>query len=141
MAAMTVLPGAGRGDQQVAVVALLAGQCDLFEQPLLKRFQAAARSGSERRVGPCAFRRVRAREELLALVGNEVAVVPVALEDRGDLVDHVRVARTRHADIPFEPANLRRVGEVRRADVGRREARVAVKQPRLRVQAGRAGVV
>ncbi len=39
------LAGAGGGDEQVAVVALLAGELDQLEQPLLERRTAAARSG------------------------------------------------------------------------------------------------
>jgi hypothetical protein len=89
---MTVFPVAGGGDEQVAVVALLAGERDLFEQSLMKDLgtqldgaEHQARSGM--RLG-CGLRR-----ELVCLVGDEVAAVPVALEDGADLGDDVGVAR------------------------------------------------
>ena len=73
--------------------------------------------------------------ERVAVVGVEVAAVPVALEDGRHLLDDVRVARAGDAQVPFEAGHLRRVGQVRRADVRRRVARVAVEQPGLGVQA------
>ena len=79
--------------------------------------------------------------ELGRVVGDEVAALPVALEDRVELGEHVGVAGRRRADVPLQAGDLGRVGEVRRADVGGREARAAVEDPRLGVQAGGAEVV
>ena len=41
------------------------------------------------------------------VIRDEIAAVPIALEHRGDLVDDVGVSRARHADVPFEAADLR----------------------------------
>ena len=55
------------------------------------------------------------------VVGSEVRVVPAAFKDRGYFVDDIRISGTRNANIPFEPTDLRRVGEIRRTDVGGRK--------------------
>jgi hypothetical protein len=130
---------AGRGDEQVAMVPKASGQCDLLEETLLERLRPQLdrahrepRSTNSFGVGP--------REELLAIVRNEVTAVPVALEDGGDLVDDARIAGARHAKVPLETANLRRVRQIRRADIGRRKARTPVEEPRLRMESG-AGLV
>jgi hypothetical protein len=52
------------------------------------------------------------------VVGNEVSTGPVALEDGCDLGNSIGITGFGESHIPFEPSQLRRVGEVRRADVG-----------------------
>ena len=93
--------------------------------------------------GPSSVRPVRRLllVELVGVVGDEVAGLPVAVEHGGELVDDVGVAGGRGPDVPLEPGDLRRVGEVRRADVGGREAGAPVEDPRLGVEAGAAEVV
>ena len=93
--------------------------------------------------GPAVVRPARSRSasNCVGLVGDEVAALPVAVEHRAELVDHVRVAGRRDADVPLESGHLGRVREIRRADVGRREPRATMEHPRLRVQPRRAEVV
>ena len=79
--------------------------------------------------------------ELGRVVGHEVAAGPVALEDRGELGDHVGVAGRRHPDVPLQAGDLGRMGEVRRADVGGREAGLTVEHPGFGMEACRARVV
>ena len=132
-------PGSGRRNEEVPVVPRFPGQLDLLEEPLLERVGAHLH-GADEDLG--AGRSIdRTRPELLAVVRLEFAAVPIALEDRGHLLDDVRVARPGDPDVPFEPRHLRLVRQVRRADVGGRETRVAVKDPGLRVQPRRTGVV
>jgi hypothetical protein len=134
------LARARRGYQQVPVMSLLPRQLDLLEEPLLERLQpqldrAEHDLQSAGRLAPGLI------QEDLAIVGLEVAAVPVGLEHRGDLVHHVGIARARHTHVPLQPADLRRVRQVRGADVRGRESAAAVEQPRLGVEPGRAGVV
>ena len=49
---------------------------------------------------------------IVGVIRDEIAAVPVALEHRGDLVNDVRVSRTGNADVPFESADLCGVCEV-----------------------------
>ena len=39
-------------------------------------------------------------------------MLPVAFEDRSELVDNVGVSGARYPDIPFQPSDLGGVGEV-----------------------------
>ncbi len=80
-------------------------------------------------------------EELFPIVGDEVAAVPVALKHGTDLRHDARVPRPRDADVPLKAADLRRVGEVRRADVRGSEAGMPMKEPRFRMEARRRDVV
>ncbi len=134
------LAGARRGDEEVLVVTLLAREGDLLEQSLLERLRAKLGGAQHDDRAPGAGGG-GSLVELRALVGHEVAAVPVALEDRGHLVDDAAVARLGSANVPFEAADLRRVREVRRADVRGREARLAVEEPGLGVKAGGGRVV
>ena len=71
----------------------LAGQRDLLQQPLLERLGPHLdRAEHERRARSSAPAAVRSRE-LVGVVGDEVAALPVALEHGVDLVDDVGVAR------------------------------------------------
>ena len=110
------------------MVAELTREGDLLQQSLLKglrshldgadRERAVSRAGARRR-----------REELRAIVGDEVAAVPVTLEDGRDLVDDTGVARLRGPDIPLEATDLGRMREIGRPDVRRRKPRAAMKEP------------
>ena len=134
------LPGPRGRRQQVPVVPLLAREDQLLEQSLLKRFRSQLRRRDERlrRAGRLFFRSL---QEFLSVVRSEIRVVPIALKDGGHLVDHARIPSARNPDVPFEPDHLRRVREIRRTDVGRRESGTAIEQPCLRMQPRAAGVI
>ena len=68
------------------------------------------------------------------VVGLELGLVPVLLERGPDPVDDPRVVDGRGSDIPLQPVEQRRVRQVRRSDIGRVEAGVALEEPGLRVQ-------
>src|SRR5690349_16194701 len=113
-------------------MSVAACQRNLFEQSLLEGLRSQLhRTHRDLRFGAARF---GAGEELLAIIRDEVAAAPITLEDRGDLVYHARVARARRSDVPLETTDLRGVGQVRGADVGRGEPRVAMKEPRLCVE-------
>ena len=133
------LARAGRRDEQVAVVPAALGTARSARAAVPGTAPAATR-WAQRESGRAVALGLGAREELLAIVGDEVAAVPVGLEDRRDLVDDARVAGARRPNVPLEAADLRRVRQVRRADVGGRETGTPVEQPRLRVESG-AGLV
>ncbi len=136
------LAGTGRGDEQVAVMPPLARQLEQLQQPFLERVRTQLDRAqnhvwagvSPSGAGPLVV-------ELGRVVGHEVAAGPVALEDRGELGDHVGVAGRRHPDVPLQACDLGRVGEVRRADVGGREAGLPVEHPGFGMEACRARVV
>ena len=90
--------------------------------------------------GPRSVRPARSRSvsNSSGIVGDEVAARPVAVEHGAELGEHVGVAGGRRADVPFESGDLRRMCEVRRADVRGREPGAAMEHPRLGVQPGRA---
>ena len=69
------------------------------------------------------------------VVLGEGRIVPVLLEGRSDPVDDLQVVDAGDANIPFEALDHRRLGEVRRADVGRVIAGRPIKQPGLGVEA------
>ena len=74
------------------MVALLTRDLDLLEQTFLERLGPELdRTENDRRSRLSLH--CGAGGELLRIVGHEVAAVPVRLEDAGDLVDHVGVAR------------------------------------------------
>ena len=99
------------------MMSLLSGERDLLEQSLLERLGAQV-GGTEEYGSPRVGRAFRAEAEFLAIVGSEVRVVPIAFKDRGYFVDDIRIARARNAHIPFESADLGRVREIRRTNVG-----------------------
>ena len=106
------------GDQEVPVLAALARHLDLLEETLLEGLEADL---DRRQNGPQLGLGLRGTLQELRLVeGHEVAAFPVRFEDGGDLRHEVGVARAGGAHVPLEPAHLRRVGEVRRADIGGR---------------------
>ena len=87
------LAGAGGGHEEVAVVALLAGDVDLLEQPLLEGRRAQL-DRTEDDEGAVVGSVVAALllVELGGVVGDEVAGLPVAVEHGLELVDDVGVA-------------------------------------------------
>jgi len=119
----------GRRDQQVAVAPLRPSERDLLEEALLEglgpQLDRAQHELGRAGIAP------RAGKKLLGDVRNEVATVPVRLEHGAHFVDHARIARPRRPHVPFEAVDLRRMREVRRADVRSREARLAVEEPGL----------
>src|SRR3569623_188061 len=134
------LAGSGGGNEEVPMVPAAPGQCDLLEETFLERLWAKL-DGTQRESRCSGVFGLRASEELFAVVRHEVATVPIGLEDGRDFVDDARVASARRSNVPFEATDLRRMRQVRRADVRRREARTPVEQPRLRVQTGAGHVV
>ena len=79
--------------------------------------------------------------EALGVVGLEARVLPVLFERGLELPQDGRVVDVREPDVPLAAVAHRGVREVRRADDAGREARLTVKEPRLRVQARPPGVV
>ena len=121
------------------MVAALPGERDLLEQAFLEGLRPKLDWAHHER-DVVVIRSSRLLSEHVSVVGDEVAAVPVALEHRGDFVDDVGVAGAGDANVPLQACDLRGVGQIRGADVGRRESGLTVEQPRLRVQA-RAGDV
>lgn len=136
------LASTGGGDEQVAVMASSSRQLDQFEQTFLEGERAQldrAEDDAWSAVGPPgAFTFV---VELNGIVRNELVRCPVALEHCAELGNHVWVSAGGHADVPLQSRDLCRVSEVRRTDVGRREARPSMKHPRLRMKPGGAEIV
>jgi len=129
----------GRRDDQVAPVTLVQRDRELLEQRLLERPELDL-DRAEQQGRPDAFD-ARAPRELLAVVVDEVAPLPVAVEDGAELLDGVAIPGFGDADVPLEAGHLRGVREVGRADVRGRVAARAVEDPGLRVQARRGRVV
>lgn len=75
------------------------------------------------------------------IVGLELALLPVLLEGRLELLEDVGRLDSGQADVPLEAVDHRRGREVRRPDEGGGEAGAAVEEPRLGVQAGATDVV
>ena len=87
------------------MVPALPRERDLLEQALLERFRpkldrADKDDRSGRRTSGFSGKKYPA-------IRDEIAAVSIALEHRGDLVNDVGISRTRHADVPFEAADLR----------------------------------
>ncbi len=134
------LPRARGRHQQVPVPAALPRQLDLLQQPLLERVRPDLGGAQDHALGgrPVA---VQGEGEAGGVVWLEVRFLPVAVEDRGHLLDDGAVARARDADVPLEARHLGRVREVGRAHVRGGEAGVAVEEPGLGVEARGGGVV
>ncbi len=128
------LAGAGRGDQQVSVMTMGAGDGDALQHPLLERAECEVGRGDCRRRPVLGLG--GALPELVGLEGLEVAARPVGLEDRCHLGDDVGVPGGRQADVPLQTRNHRAVGQVRGSDVGRGLPAGAIEDPCLRVEAG-----
>ncbi len=136
------LAGTGRGHEQVAVMPTLARQLEQLQQRFLKGVRTQLdRTQDHLRAGVSPSDTGSLVVEVGRVVGHEVAARPVALEDRGELGDHVGVAGRRHPDVPLQAGDLGRMGEVRRADVDGREAGLAVEHPGFGMEACRGRVV
>src|SRR4051794_40377178 len=70
------LAGAGGGNEKVPMVSAAPGQCDLLEEAFLEELWSEL-DGAQRELKRSAAFGLRASEELLAVVRNEVATVPV----------------------------------------------------------------
>ena len=90
---------------------LLAGDVDLLEQPLLegRRAQLDRAEDDEGAVVGAAGAGLLL-VELVGVVGDEVAGLPVAVEHGLELVDDVGVAGGRGPDVPLQPGDLRLSG-------------------------------
>ena len=110
---------------------------DLFKQALLERLEPDLDRTQRRR----RLRAFGAGGELRGIERNEVAALPVRVEDAADLLEHVGVALAGDAQVPFQPGVLGLMREVRRPDERRRRAGLAVEQPGLGVQSGVGDVV
>ncbi len=129
-----------RGDDEIAVAAVLFPlAAEVLEDLLLEgvrteveeepRGLAAIRGGAEGLPEPLLPGGVVRVEPF------ELRVRPERLELPAELLDRVRVALLGELDRPLEAVAEGRGGEVGRADVGRAEARLAVEEPRLGVEA------
>ncbi len=77
----------------------------------------------------------------VGVVRLEGGLAPVRVEGRLELADHRRRGDGGETNVPFEPVEERRFGEVRAADVRRVEAAVPAEEPCLRMEAGGAELV
>ena len=93
------------------MVSAVSGQCDLLEQTFLERLRSQLDRAHRELRGADSFG-VCPRDELLAIVGYEVAAVPVALENGGNFVDDAQVAGARNSNVPLETVDLRRVRKI-----------------------------
>ena len=121
------------------MMSLRPRESDLGEKILLKWLQSDfdwAEDESRANAGS-----LLAFAELLSVVGQECAAIPVAVKNSRNFVDNVRVTSPRHAHVPLESRHLRRVREIRRPDVSRREAGSPMKKPAFRVQSSGSGVI
>ena len=105
------LAGTGRRDKQVAVVALCR-ESSICSRSRSWNGSSLISTGLRDTCQGFSTRVARGQEAGL-LVLLEVSLLPVALENGGNLVDHGPVSGSRHADIPFQAADLRGVGQVR----------------------------
>ena len=78
---------------------------------------------------------------LILRVVFKFAVIPVILKGSGDLVNGFRQVTFRYFGVPFKAAGQCGIGQVGRANIGRREAGFAVKNICLGVEPCRLGVV
>ena len=140
------LAGPRRGDDEVAIpVIRFPFSAQFFEDLLLERVRpeveeeprglASIRGGAEGLPEPLLPGGVVRVEPF------ELRVRPERLELPAELLDRVRVAPLGELDRPLEAVAEGRGREVGRADVGRAEARLAVEEPRLGVEARAPGVV
>src|SRR5690606_4165163 len=139
------LAGPGGGDDQVAPAAMsMPFNGKVVQHLLLKRVRPDVQEGDVNR-GARGPRSSDGLVEVLTVsfrqIGLEVAVRPVGLEGRRELVQDVGSGDPRCAHIPLEPVYERRPGKVRRANPRRVETGVPLKQPCLGMKTGGAGVV
>ena len=108
------LARASGGNEEVAVMTTLPREFDEFEQPFLERVRPQLdRAEDHVRAAVGAAGPLPLIVELVWVVGNEVAGLPVAVEHGAELGNDVRVAGGRCSNVPLQPRHLRRVGEIR----------------------------
>jgi hypothetical protein len=139
------LAGPRRRDHKVSMTAMaLPLRSELLQDLHLEgiRTQLEGRHGRGRGESPGLRQRlVESLRVPIRVVVLELAVLPVAVERRSELLQKSRCLRLAQADVPFQAVEERRVGEVRRAHVGRRKAAASLEEPRLRVKARGADLV
>ena len=87
------------------------------------------------------FQRTGQTLSLILRVVFKFVVIPVILKGSGDFVDSFGQVAFRYLGVPFKAAGQCRIGQIGRANIGRREAGFAVKDICLGVEPGRLGVV
>src|SRR5262249_12509432 len=98
------LSGPRRGTKQVSGVSLVTREVDLLKERLLERAQFDLNRTKERELRRGG--RLRSFCELVSVVGDEVVIRPIALEDRLHLCDRVGITNTREPHVPFEAGDL-----------------------------------
>jgi hypothetical protein len=126
------------------VLAALAGELELLEHAGLEGLgaQLDAAEQDARAIWAAVARVARGFVcKLLRVEGDEIATFPEPFEERVHLVQHVGIARTGYAEVPFVPGHRAVAGEVRRSDIGRRVSVGAFEDPGFGMQTLGTGVV
>jgi hypothetical protein len=138
----------GRDDEVAVAVVDLPLHVQGLEHRRLVRVGADLEAGEVHRRRRVLGAPARLREGVVEAVGVAVGVVgleglvrPVGVERRRELRQQRRRGDRGEADVPLEPLEQRRPGQVRRADVGGVVAGGAAEQPRLGVEPGRQALV
>ena len=96
------------------MMAPLSREFDEFKQPFLERVRPQLdRAEDHIRAAVGAANPLPLIVELVGVVGNEVAGLPVAVEHSAELRNDVRIAGSRCSNVPLQPSHLRRVGQIR----------------------------
>ena len=139
------LAGTGGRHHQIARIATDSALClQLVQNLLLVGIGVDVHGVDVGIVGVEIFFRLQRPCQALSLILRVVfkfAVIPVILKGSGDLVNGFRQVAFRYLSVPFKAAGQRRIGQIGRAHIGRREAGFAVKDICLGVEPGRLGVV
>ena len=100
------------------------------------RLGSSVDTGARPSPGQCFAQALLDLAVLRRVVGLEAVVRrrPVRLERRPELVDELGGLSPRQPDVPLLTVDHGGLRQVRRADVGRREAGVALEEPALSVQ-------
>ena len=139
------LAGTGGSHHQIARIATDSALClQLVQNLLLVGIGVDVHGVDIGIVGVEIFFRLQCPCQALSLILRVVfkfAVIPVILKGSGDLVNGFGQVAPRYFCVPFKAAGQSRIGQVGRANIGRREAGFAVKDICLGVEPGRFGVV
>ena len=139
------LAGTGGRHHQIARIATNSALClQLVQNLLLVGIGVDVHGVDVSIVGVEIFFRLQCPCQALFLILRVVfkfAVIPVILKGSGDLVDGFGQVAFRYLGVPFKTAGQRRIGQIGRAHISRREASFAVKDICLGVEPGRLGVV
>ena len=135
------LARAGGGDDEIAAMSVLALRLERLERHGLMGLRSDI--DQQRNVeavvrrAPVTLPRQRAVEPFgiaSGFVVLELWLLPVLFERGLEALDDLGILGRAHAYIPLEPLDLRRMGEVRRSDVGRVQTTFSMEQPRLGVE-------